>query len=492
MLKNSKKKSPLEWLFERQGSGISLGLQIMERLLSALGNPQKKVPVLHIAGTNGKGSVSAIAESILRAAGYRTGLYTSPHLVAFHERIRLQGVSVDDITLEASIHRLQQVTQDWENLPTFFELTTALAFDIFAHQQCDILILETGLGGRLDATNVSGTSKLACAITPIGLDHQALLGETLSLITKEKAGIFRPGIPIVSSPQPEEVQLVLQKKAHEMGVSVQFVCEPLSELVPLGLLGSYQRWNAALAIELIHSAGLKVPEKALKIGLARVSWPGRFQPILLDSLQPVTTNPSALLIFDGAHNPAGAEQLVQTWREVFQEEGCTLIFGALADKDWKKILSVLKTIASEIIFVPVASPRAVPLEELLREIPEAASFPSLKNALDFFRSSTSAANCGVAPVLALSSTLSTFHRWAPSAPGTSSAEASLERSLLENSFDLKKNSEHLSFSDFLKKRKKTLRPTIPSRAPILVTGSLFLVGEALALLEGAPYHSSMQ
>lgn len=440
----------LRWLFHQQFYGVSLKLETMSRLLEALGNPEKNFSVLHIAGTNGKGSVSAMTESILRAAGYRTGLYTSPHLMEFNERIRVQGVSISQTSLESSLHRLQKVSEGWEQKPTFFELTTALAFDYFASQGCDIVVLETGVGGRLDATNLA-INKRACAITPIGLDHQALLGATLPLIAKEKAGIMRPGVPVVSAPQAAEVALVLQEEADKLGAPLNIISEPLPNSFALNLLGSYQRWNAAVALALVSHAGLKISQQAIEEGLIRVAWPGRFQPFLFKNN--ISDKEERLLLLDGAHNEAGAEQLVRTWKEYFGEERCTLIFGALGDKDWKKMLQALKPIVATTIFVPVASPRTALVDDLLLEESEVAVFSSscLKKSL-----------CELGWLFPKKNAPALFHHGSA------------------------------AFFSFLKKRKKNLLTQDRFQAPILVTGSLFLVGEALALLEGKRYRASMQ
>lgn len=217
---------PLQWLMETQSRGVQPGLERMERLLSALGDPHKSLRCLHVAGTNGKGSVCAFAESVLRAAGHRTGLYTSPHLVDFAERIRIAGVNASTAAIEAGIRRLQEATSGWGecNEPTFFELVTALAFDLFARAGCDVVVLETGLGGRLDATNTA--PKLACAITPVALDHMEWLGGTLAEIAREKAGIFRSGIPAVIAPQEPGVEATLAEVARKKGVPLTHVREP--------------------------------------------------------------------------------------------------------------------------------------------------------------------------------------------------------------------------------------------------------------------------
>lgn len=414
-----KSSNLLPWLFQQQPKGISLGLEAPTALLAALGDPQKKVPVLHIAGTNGKGSVAAFSASILKAAGLRVGLYTSPHLVDFRERIQINGELISQEDLEEGIRRLQSVTQGWERSPTFFELTTALAFDYFARQKCDVIVLETGLGGRLDATNLAA-DKVACAITSISIDHQEWLGSTLADIAREKAGIMRPGVPVVTSPQPAEVMEVLREEAMRMGAPLIIVDEPMTREMPLGLAGSHQRWNAAAALKLMEQGPWELSEKIKQQGLKTVSWPGRFQHCQLEN--------GRKIILDGAHNPAAAEQLVATWKEIFPEQKCCLVFGSLLDKEGEKMLRILETIASSIILVSVHSPRAVSSSELQKMAPSAMAFSSLEEVLE------------------------------------------------------KKN----IFVDPIPPFYSDLNP------PILLTGSLFLVGEALALLQGKAYSPSWQ
>lgn len=420
MLKAS--SSLLSWLFQQQLKGVSLGLEAPAALLAALGDPQKKVPVLHIAGTNGKGSVAAFSASILKAAGLRVGLYTSPHLVDFRERIQINGEMISAADLEEGIKRLQGATKGRETVPTFFELTTALAFDYFAQQECDVIVLETGVGGRLDATNLV-TNKIACAITPISIDHQEWLGSTLADITREKAGIMRPGVPVVTSPQPAEVMEVLKEEAAKVGAPLIIVNEPVAPKIPLGLAGSHQRWNAAVALMLVQQGSWKVFTEAQSLGLKTVSWPGRFQRCQLAKGQEI--------ILDGAHNPAAAEQLVATWKEVFPSptcQKCCLVFGSLLDKEGEMMLRILEPIASSIILVSVDSPRAASPSELQKSFPSAITFSSLEEVLE------------------------------------------------------KKN----IFVDPASPFSRDLKP------PILLTGSLFLVGEALALLQGRSYSSSWQ
>lgn len=346
-----------EWLNEAQHRGVIPGLKRMKRLLEALGNPEKELRCLHVAGTNGKGSVCAFAESVLRAAGYRTGFYSSPHLVDFGERIRIEGVPASRGVIEEGLQRLKSACDGWreEELPTYFELVTALAFDLFARADCEVIVLETGLGGRLDATNTA--PKVACAITPIALDHTEWLGTTLAAIAREKAGIFRSNIPAVIAPQSDEAMQEIERIAGELRVPLIRVEEALDPDLTLGLSGSYQRFNAALALELMRAGGFHPSREEIAKGLATVSWPGRFQHTL-----------GGNLILDGAHNLHAVRQLVETWHEEFGDRKCRLIFGALADKDPGAMLLLLETIAEEVFLVPVASPRSLNPEGLRRTL----------------------------------------------------------------------------------------------------------------------------
>ena len=381
--------SPLDWLMSTQSRGIFPGLQRMERLLKALGNPERRLRCLHVAGTNGKGSVCAMSESVLRAAGYRTGLYTSPHLVDFSERIRVNGENATATALEEGIQRLREVTQGWEGAeqPTFFELVTALAFAHFDREGCEVVVLETGLGGRLDATNTA--PKMACAITPIALDHTEWLGGTLAEIAREKAGIFRSGIPAVIAPQEEEAGKSLDDAARDLSTPCHWVTEALDAGLVPGLTGSHQRWNAAVALDLIRVAGFQITPEESARGLAGVTWPGRFQRLL-----------GGKLILDGAHNPHAARQLVAVWREEFGSERCRLIFGALMDKDPSSLLRILAPVASEVLVVPVASARSADpmlLAQSVTDLPLPVHvYPSLAAAMEHLEKRTHALE---APVL---------------------------------------------------------------------------------------------
>jgi dihydrofolate synthase/folylpolyglutamate synthase len=252
----------LDWLHTSESKGIKLGLENTNRLLAACGHPEKKTRFLHIAGTNGKGSTCAMLDSILRRAGFRTGLYTSPHLVDFRERIRVDGEMITREDLAEGLTRLRNVVRGWDHAPTFFEISTVLALDHFARSGCEIVVLETGMGGRLDSTNT--VTPLVSTITPIDMDHMQWLGDTLEKIAAEKAGIIKPGIPAVSAPQQPAAAEVLRKTAAGCGAEIRFVSEPCP--LPIALAGSHQKWNAALAVETLRASGLEIPESAIRDG----------------------------------------------------------------------------------------------------------------------------------------------------------------------------------------------------------------------------------
>ncbi len=342
----------LAWLYSTQQFGIKLGLENTHRLLAAAGHPETACRFLHVAGTNGKGSVCAMLDSILRAAGHRTGLYTSPHLVNFRERIRVNGEMIPEPEVARILSDLRDATRDWPHAPTFFELATVLAIRHFADTGVDYVVLETGMGGRLDSTNA--VTPLVSVITPIAMDHAQWLGNTLEEIAGEKAGILKPGIPAVSAPQEAAAAEALLRRAREAGAPLRIVSEP-SEM-PVNLLGSHQRRNASLAIAALCDAGIAVAEDDVRTGLATVQWPARFQKI-------------GRFVLDGAHNPHGSAQLVITWREVFGEERALVIFGALRDKDYSEMLTALAPVADAFWFVPLASSRGEAPEFLAKGCP---------------------------------------------------------------------------------------------------------------------------
>lgn len=342
-------RDALAWLYGTQTFGVKLGLDNTRRLLAAAGHPHARLKFLHVAGTNGKGSTCAMMDSILRAAGHRTALYTSPHLVDFRERLRFDGAMIPEDAVAEGLTLLRGAAAGWDHAPTFFELTTVLAAWWFARQGADYVVWETGMGGRLDATNA--VTPLVSVITPIGLDHQKWLGDTLAQIAAEKAGIIKPGVPVVSAPQPEEARVVLEAKAHEAGAAIAFVAEPWDG-GPVGLPGSHQLWNAALACAALRAAGVGAESKAEVQGLRSVVWPGRFQLV------------AGNFVIDGAHNREAVETLVATWREVYGETKAALVFGALRDKDAGQLLRALRAIADEVWLVPVSGLRGASAAEL--------------------------------------------------------------------------------------------------------------------------------
>ena len=364
----------IEWLYGRQKAGIKLGLENTRLLLEGLALPVSGTRIIHVAGTNGKGSTCALAESVLRHSGYRTGLFTSPHLVSFCERIRIGGEPVAEAEAARGITMLREYIADREQSPTFFELTTALALHIFAEQEVEIAVVEVGLGGRLDSTNA--LSPTVCGIAPIGLDHRQILGESLAEIAAEKAGILKPGVSAVSAPQEPAAREVVERRAAEVGAPLRFVQLPWGG--ELSLPGEHQRWNAALAIEMLRAGGFELTEGAVERGLAETRWRGRFERIALVD--------GGEIVIDGAHNAAGMVALCQSWREVFGAARPTIILSAAANKDAAALVAPLAEIAASFICtVPATTRETASPEDLAALIPSeipAESAASVAEALE--------------------------------------------------------------------------------------------------------------
>jgi dihydrofolate synthase/folylpolyglutamate synthase len=262
--------------------------------------------------------------------------------------------------------RLREATWNWDHEPTFFELSTVLAIDFFKRSHCDVVVLETGMGGRLDSTNV--ITPLVSVITPIAMDHMSWLGDSIEKIASEKAGIIKPQVPVVSSPQQSAALGVLIEKAHACGSQLQVVDKPLCTQVALP--GAHQLWNAAVAEAALDASGLNCPQEAISQGLSNVQWPARFQRL------------GELVVIDGAHNEHSAQALVSTWIEFFNDEKATIIFGALCDKIYTEMLIALQKIGREFLFVPVKSERGLD-PEVLPPCTDLTSrtFPDLESAV---------------------------------------------------------------------------------------------------------------
>ncbi len=364
-----------EYLFSLKAGGVKFGIQRMALLAEELGHPELAVPCIHIAGTNGKGSTAAMLEAIFRAAGWRTGLYTSPHLVRLGERVQVnrQRLSEEAIVrytreLRGPAAKIAAVAEG--DQPSFFEFMTAMAFCEFAQRKCDISILEVGLGGRLDATNIVRPE--VAVITSIGLDHCELLGDTIEKIAAEKAGIIKPGVPVVLGRLPIEAENVIRAIAAERGAPVHAVTEIFSEsgadgkeaLPETSLAGEHQRWNAAVATLVARllperwRLGASVVAKALK----EVNWAGRWQRLEVSGRQ---------LVLDASHNPEGAEvlgKLIQGW---VGETGKApvIVVGVLGAARARPLIEVLSRFARELIFVVPKQERACGYEQLEALVP---------------------------------------------------------------------------------------------------------------------------
>ena len=371
----------LERIYNLRGGMIDLRLDRMERALALFDHPEKKYPSLHIAGTNGKGSTSAMLHRMLSLAGYRTALYTSPHLISFTERMRIgdSEISQDDVVTLAD--EVRRRTEAAEVPLTFFEFVTVMAFLYFARQQVEIAVIEVGLGGRLDATNL--VSPLVSLITTISKDHQAYLGPDELSIAREKGGIIKPAVPVVFGKMSPEVSHLLKTMAevrlspsYFLGVDFGFslkneglfdytgIKQHYSNLA-LGLRGRHQRANAAVALatlELIADR-YSVSEQARRDGLATVQWPGR--------LEVMRERP--LVIIDGAHNSEGVQALVSELNELRRGRRIKLLFAAMADKEWELMIAALGKAVDEIIFTRVSMERSAAPEALAEKL--AAGIP---------------------------------------------------------------------------------------------------------------------
>jgi len=380
------------YLYRLQKHGIKLGLTTMAALMGRLGMPQTRYRTLHIAGTNGKGSTAAMTAAILQAAGYRVGLYTSPHLVEFRERIRVNSEMITESRVAQLTEQLQTLCQP-DLSPTFFEYTTAMAFQYFADSGVDVAVVEVGLGGRFDATNV--VTPMACAVTTISIDHQEYLGGTCSAIAFEKAGIIKPGVPVVVGRLEDEAWQTIKQVAGERQAPVfrlntdfctagerlqQFSYHGLGmkyDGLSCALEGRHQLDNAACALALLGAVapqGIAVTDGAVRTGLRTVNWAGR--------LEVVDRRPS--LILDGAHNPAAAAALADflASSDRFQpSRPVILVLGMMRDKDHRGFVTPLKSLVDEVVLTQADLPRSATAQELRASLVGLLSHPHVVPAL---------------------------------------------------------------------------------------------------------------
>jgi len=375
-------RESIDWLFSTQMFGIKLGLDGPRRLLREyLAYPAHGTTLIHVAGTNGKGSTCAMIDSIARASGRRAGLFTSPHLIDFRERIQVSGEQIPEQACAAMLTELRAICDSLETHPTFFEIALVLAMRWFREKSCDLIVLETGMGGRFDATTAVPAD--VCVITPISLDHTEWLGDTLEAIATEKAGIFVEGKPVICAPQESAARDVLEKEANQKRCPIQWINEPLlGYTIPIA--GEHQRWNAALAVNALHHAKVPLNSDVILYGLSRLQWPGRFERVQDN------------VIIDGAHNPQGAQILANTWQQEFPNQKATLIFSAVTAKDTPGMLSKLAPLATRILLCCVDSPRAASVDELVAALP--ADAPDYR-AYNHFVAAFAAAQTHSNPIL---------------------------------------------------------------------------------------------
>ena len=358
----------LEYIHSVEWLGSKPGLSRTQTLLLQLGNPEKNMKFIHVAGTNGKGSTCSMCDSVLRAAGYKVGLYTSPYIVRFNERMCVDGVPIADDELAMLVAEIKPIADSMEDKPTEFELITAIAFLYFKRHECDIVVLEVGMGGRLDSTNVI-ESPVVSVITGIAIDHTSVLGNTVAEIANEKAGIIKPNCPVVYGGRDDVAFEVIRSKAKETGSDVVrtsldtvnvkemnvtgtvFDYDGMKD-IKLSLCGSYQPENASTVIEImrvLNRRGFVIGDGALRNGLAKARWRARFE--LLDS-NPIT-------VFDGSHNLQGVTAVAESVRRFFDGEKTVVLMGVLADKEWEKMVEIICGFAERFVCVTPNSPRAL-------------------------------------------------------------------------------------------------------------------------------------
>ena len=393
----------LEYIHKINWCFCNPGLERIEHLCDALGNPQKKLKFIHVAGTNGKGSFCAMLSGILKSAGYKTGLFTSPYIKVFNERMAIDGEMISNEELAALTEYIKPIADAMEEKPTEFELITALAFEYFSRHGCDYVVLECGLGGRLDSTNIIDSTLLS-VITGIALDHTSILGDTVEKIAYEKAGIIKSGTPCLWCGENKSAEAVILKRANELSSPLYTVDHSKTEVssfdlngtvfsykehkdIFIPLLGEYQPFNASnvlCAVDILRNMGLEITDSAIREGMKGVVWHARFEII----------SKSPLVIADGGHNPEGVASAVSSVKKYFKGKKLYIITGVMADKDTEYIASQIGSVASHVFCITPDNPRALPAEkyaELYKAMGIDASYygtvrdavyASMKKALD--------------------------------------------------------------------------------------------------------------
>lgn len=387
-------KEALEYIHGISWTFCKPGLERINELCERLSHPERELKFIHIAGTNGKGSTSAMLDSVLRAAGYKTGLYTSPYIRTFNERMRVGGENISESELAEITAYVRPIADAMTDKPTEFELITAIALEYFRRAKCDVVIFEAGMGGRLDSTNVIESS-LISIITGIALDHVAFLGDTVEKIAAEKAGIIKEGCPVLFGGEYESAYRVIAARAAEMKSEMHRVDRSKLSLrestlegtifdfgehknMKISLLGSYQPLNASTvlsALDILSERGMSIPESAIREGLAAARWQARFEIISRDPL----------VIFDGAHNAEGIAAAVKSIKTYFGDQKVYVLSGVLSDKDYRAIAKDISTVASRAFTMTPDNPRALAAEDyaaVLRENGvDANAYPSIDDAL---------------------------------------------------------------------------------------------------------------
>ena len=378
--------TPLEYISQDKFQGFKPGLERMRALLDGLGEPEKKFRCIHVTGTNGKGSVSSCLASVLTAAGYRTGLYTSPYVICWNERVQVGGEYISDADLADAVDAIRPVADAMEDAPSQFELETAIAFWHFAKVGCEFAVIEVGMGGAWDATNVIPAPE-AAVMCAMALEHTAVLGKTLDAIARVKAGIIKPGCSVVSYANEPEAEAVFEEVAAENGCRVRrpdfsalnvtrseldgitFDFGPRKDLF-IPLAGSYQPKNAALAVttvDVLRERGIYISEDALREGLKNVRWPGRFELLRRDPV----------FILDGSHNPQGMQVTVESIKLHFPGRKLWFLVGVMADKDVSGIASLLGPMAAGFAAVEPPNSRAMKPAELAALLTERTGVPAV-------------------------------------------------------------------------------------------------------------------